>query len=92
MNTAKKISLSDASRNFSDFINRVAYRGERFVLVKGSKVMAELVPSISGRKLGELPEIFATLPRLDPSDNFGADLEQIRDEQNSGELRDPWAI
>ena len=91
MNTAKKISMSDASRNFSDFINRVAYKGERFVLVKGSKVMAELVPSISGRKLGDLPEIFAALPRLDPTDNFEADLAQIRNDQNAGELRDPWA-
>lgn len=39
-----KVTITNFTKNFSDFINRVAYRGERFILVKGKKTIAEINP------------------------------------------------
>jgi len=90
MNTAKKITLSEASRNFSDYINRVAYRGERFILIKGNRAVAEISPIIAGRKLSELSQIFKDVPKLDPTDDFETDAKRIRKEQNKGDIKNPW--
>jgi antitoxin (DNA-binding transcriptional repressor) of toxin-antitoxin stability system len=90
MNTIKKISVSDASRNFSDFVNRVAYRGERFLLIKGNRAVAELSPVVSGRKMVDLPEILKSLPKLEENDDFLGDLNTLRKDMNKGGLRDPW--
>ena len=86
-------SVTEVSRNFADFINRVLYRGEEFVLVRGQKPVAELRPVPHGRKLGELPELMKSLPRLAPGDvdSFARDLAEMRREMAAGEgLRDPW--
>ena len=86
-------SVTEVSRNFADFINRVLYRGEEFVLVRGRKPVAELRPVPHGRKLGELPELMKSLPRLAPgdADAFDRDLAAMRREVAAGEgLRDPW--
>ena len=86
-------SVTEVSRNFADFINRVLYRGEEFVLVRGQKPVAELRPVPRGRKLGELPELMKSLPRLATGDvdSFAQDLAEMRKEMAAGEgLRDPW--
>ena len=49
------ITVTDAVRNFADFINRVVYRREEFVLERGGRRVAQLVPVPEGRRLGELP-------------------------------------
>ena len=67
------VNITEVLRNFSDYINRVAYRGERFILVRGGKPVAELSPVPSGTRLGDLPSLLASLPdpafplRLTPS-------------------------
>jgi len=85
-------TVTEVLRNFSDYINRVVYRGERFTLLRGGKPVAELSPVPSGRKLGELPEILASLPRLSEEDaeEFAADLEQARREVKALPPEDPW--
>ena len=57
-NLKKNISVTEASRNFADYINRVVYRGESFVLIRGNKAVAEISPVVSGKCLKELSEIF----------------------------------
>ena len=46
--------------------------------------VAELRPVPSGRRLGELPELLASLPRLSPDDAsaLGEDIEAARRELN----------
>jgi hypothetical protein len=87
-----RASVTDVLRNFSDYINRVVYRRERFVLIRGGREVAELSPVPSGVRLGDLPAIMASLPRLDPEDidAFQADIDEARRELGS-EDRDPWA-
>ena len=85
-------TVTEVLRNFSDYINRVSYRGERFVLMRGGKAVAELVPApAAGRRLAELPAVLASLPRLgvDEASRFGADLEAAR--KGLAQPADPWA-
>jgi antitoxin (DNA-binding transcriptional repressor) of toxin-antitoxin stability system len=85
-------SVTEVARNFADYINRVAFRGERFVLMRGKKPMAELGPVPSGKRLGELPEILGSLPRLDPAEaeSLAADLERDRAAIRDRSPQDPW--
>lgn len=88
----KSASVTDVARNFSEYINRVAHRGERFLLTRGGKAVAELRPVPVGRKLSELPDIFASLPRLGPeeAESFGRDIDAARAEADAVPVRDPW--
>lgn len=89
-----RVSVTDAVRRFADFVNRVAYRGERFVLVRGGRDVAELRPVASGRPLRELPGLLAGLPALDPAaaGEFASDLELAREEIGPAPERDAWAF
>ena len=88
-----RISVSEAVRQFADYINRVAYRGERFTLIRGNKPVAELSPVISGRRLGDLPSLLASLPPLSDADarSLDEDLARARSELSNAPLNDPWA-
>jgi hypothetical protein len=90
---AKSLTVTEAVRHFSDYINRVAYRHETFVLCKGKKTVAELRPVPCGRRLGDLPAILRSLPHLSESDTvaFAEDIGSARVELNTKETRDPWA-
>jgi antitoxin (DNA-binding transcriptional repressor) of toxin-antitoxin stability system len=86
-------SVTEVARHFSDYINRVAFRGEHFTLMRGNKPVAELRPVPTGRRLGELPELVASLPRLSIEDatSLGDDLEAARRHLAELPLHDPWA-
>ncbi len=74
------LSVTEMVRGFSDYVNRVAYRRERFILVRGRKPVAELRPVPVGRTLGELAEVLQALPALSEAEaaDFAADIEQAR--------------
>lgn len=86
-------SVTDVIRNFSEYINRVAYRGERFVLVRGGRPVAELSPVPAGNRLGDLPSLLDSLPRLtqDEARAFGEEIDRARTELGGHGLDDPWA-
>lgn len=88
----RRLVVSEAVRNFADYINRVAYRGESFTLVRGNKPVAELSPVISGRRLRDLPFLLDSLPPLCDTDarRFAADLATARSALSKTKLRDPW--
>lgn len=87
-----RLSVTEMVRGFSDYVNRVAYRRERFILLKGRKPVAELRPLASGRLLGELEEVLRSLPALSASETaeFEADIEDARARLAREEPRDPW--
>jgi antitoxin (DNA-binding transcriptional repressor) of toxin-antitoxin stability system len=88
---AKTISVTEVLRNFADYINRVAYRGERFVLMRGGRPVAELSPVPTGTRLGELPSLLASLPRLrqDDADALSLEVEAARRDLEAPP-EDPW--
>lgn len=85
-------TVTDVIRNFADYINRVAYRGEHFVLVRGGRPVAELSPVPTGTRLGDLPALLDGLPRLDEgdADTFADDVARSRAQLQDRELEDPW--
>ncbi len=88
----ERLSVTRLVRNFAEYINRVAYRGERFLVVRGKKPVAELGPVPAGRRLGELPDVLASLPHLSEADAVGLaeDLRKAREELSQAPARDPW--
>ena len=87
------VTATEVSRRLADYLNRVAYREEEFVIERGGRPLAQLCPVPRGVRLRELPELFAKLPELAPGDaeRFARDLDQMRQvsEQTEG-MRDPW--
>jgi len=92
--SVKTLTVTDATRHFSDYINRVAYRSERFILRKGRRLMAELRPLAEERLLGELPDIISALPRLSEREtaDFAEDLRRNRKKAAHERMRNPWAF
>lgn len=88
----RPVSITEVSRHFSDYLNRVAYKGEYFILLRGKKVLAELRPAPKGRRLGELPDLLKSLPRLSKLEAHGflKDLSGARATLAKRKLRDPW--
>lgn len=78
----KTLTVTEAVRHFSDYVSRVAYRRESFVLRRGRKAMAELRPVPSARRLGDLPAILKALPRLSKRE-AKAFLEDVREARRS---------
>ena len=68
------ISVTEASRNFSDVINRVYYQGQTYLLTRGGVVVAQLTGSNKTLSAKELLNRWQDRPRLDPED--AADWEQ----------------
>jgi hypothetical protein len=91
--TTTVLTVTEIARHFSDYVNRVVYRREAFVLRRGRKAVAELRPVPAGRRLGDLPKILASLPRLSEADaeSFAKDITRSRDALRREKLRDPWA-
>ncbi len=89
----QRVSITEVSRHLSDYLNRVAYEGAHFVLVRGKKPLAELRPLPRGRCLGELPGLLHALPRLSQheADRFGQDVESVRRKLRKQRVRSRWA-
>jgi len=86
------VTVTETVRNFSEYINRIVYKHESFILVKGKKPVAELKPLPLGRTLADLPHIILSLPSLTKSeaDSFSRDIVKARQLQQKINLRDPW--
>lgn len=89
---AETRTVTEVARHFAEYVNRVAYRRESFVLVRGKKAVAELRPLPAGKRLSELPQLFASLPRLpdDEASSFAVDLDSAREELGRLQVRDAW--
>ena len=79
------ISSTEAVRNFSELLNNIKYRGDRYTVIRGGKPAASLVPveptSICAT-LADLRKIVQTLPHLDISDaTFETDVMAVANSQ-----------
>jgi antitoxin (DNA-binding transcriptional repressor) of toxin-antitoxin stability system len=83
------VSVTDVNRHFSDYLNRAAYGGESFVLIRGGKPVAELRPFARPKTVSDLPGIFASMPGLSDAEmkNFASDIKKAR--KNKME-KSPW--
>ncbi len=90
---SQMLTVTEIARHFADYLNRVVYRGECFVLVRGNKPIAELRPLPAGKRLAELPELLASLPHLSDTEaaQFADDLAAAQKVLARSEVQDPWA-
>jgi antitoxin (DNA-binding transcriptional repressor) of toxin-antitoxin stability system len=76
----ERINVTQAARNLSELLNKVAYQGASFELERGKKVIARLMPArtASPMKAKDLNDFFAKLPPLgDDAEGFSRDLEEL---------------
>ncbi len=90
----KTIKATDAVRTFSELLNSVKYKGDRFTIVRGGKPAASIGPVESGaskRTLGELRVIIKNLPSLGgDAEQFAHDVEEAIREQPSMPEKASW--
>ncbi len=90
-----KLSVTEGSRNFSDLVNRIVYRGETAVLTRGGRDVARLIPvrplSTTGQELAK--KIHSRRKRLnaDEAQSLHDDLKKMRALGNRPDERDAWA-
>lgn len=85
-------SVTRVARHFSDYINRVSLKGERVVLTRGGRPVAELRPVPAGKQLADLVRLLSSMPHLgrEAAEGFGRDLDVARAELGRLPLQDPW--
>ena len=89
-----ELSVTEAVRSFSEYISRVLYRNERFILRKGRRAVTELRPVPRGSRLGDLPGLLRALPHRPPAEAaaFGEEIESARSSLADETSDDPWAF
>ena len=79
-----RLSVTEASRGFSDLINKVRYLGETATLYKAGKAVACVVPIAPVCTGADLLRNWSEIPHLDP-----ADAELMEEEINSAREKLP---
>ena len=84
----RRLSATEAARGFSELLNRVRYRGERFVIERGGVAIGELRPAAPVRFTGaDLLALLRSLPTVD--EQFFDDVEAVA--RNQPRLPEsPW--
>jgi antitoxin (DNA-binding transcriptional repressor) of toxin-antitoxin stability system len=90
----KRISATQAVRDFSEVLNTIKFKGTHYVIERSGKAIACMKPideDTNLAKLGELKRMLKMLPSLDEElDSFAADLEDIRKDQPSLPMGEIW--
>jgi len=87
----EQVNVTQAARQLSDLLNRVAYQGASFELTRGGRSIARLVPAGPPKrvKVSELNDIFARIPKLgDDAEAFERDIADVQSSLVPD--RDPW--
>jgi len=77
----KRITATKVVRDFSELLNTIKFRGDRYIIERSGKPVAWMTPIQEARKtrtLKELKSLLEELPRLDDElDAFAKDVEDI---------------
>ncbi len=86
-----RISATEASRKFSEILNRAKYQGESFLVERNGEPVAEIRPAAGGGTLtgAELLERLRNTPL--PDDRFVEDMRDVMAEGRRELPRDRWA-
>jgi prevent-host-death family protein len=69
-----EVSATDAARNFSDILDAVEHRGERFTIVRRGKVVAQIDPVRAGKGA----DVKALLRRSRRDPDLARDIASVR--------------
>ena len=82
-----EITATEAARNLGECLARIRHTGDRFILTKNRRPVAELGP-VSGSRGITLLELWAAMRETKPDDGFAADLERINEADSA--MENPW--
>lgn len=90
MMASNVISATEATRHFSDLLNKVKYQGESFDIKRGREVVARIVPVQPSMPAKRFKEFLKALPALDEEDreDFLKTIEQTREAMK--DMRNVW--
>lgn len=71
----RRISATEAAREFSDIINRVRYRGDEFIVERGGEPVCRISPVAPTH--ATLADLIEVLKKFPPDEEFADDLEDI---------------
>ena len=78
----KAITSTEASRRFSELLDRVRYKHEAFLVVRRGEAIARIGPATTPERSVSLAELVQSLGRLRTGDAaFADDLDAIQREQ-----------
>lgn len=83
-----RISATEASRNFSEILNRTRYGGESFVVERNGEPVAEIRPAPKRSTVADLIDFLENTPLPDP--DFRRDMQEIIAQRKWDYPRDPW--
>ena len=76
----KRVTATEAAREFSDLLNRVYYAGERLVVVRNGREVAQIGPVESSQPT-TFRELLHVMDRLGwPDEDLAADVTTAREE------------
>lgn len=94
---ASRVPVAEVERYFGAYVERVAVEGERFVLTRDGRPVAEIRP-VDAREarrpmIADLPALLASLPHgsEDDMDPFAGDLEAIAADRPRKSLEELFA-
>ena len=86
--STRRLSATEAARNFSELLNRIRYRGESFIIERSGTPVCELRPVAAKRFTGEdLSSLLQSLPAVD--EDFLAAVEEVGRNQPRAQ-ESPW--
>ncbi|HXA13661.1 MAG TPA: hypothetical protein VNW23_00915 [Opitutaceae bacterium] len=87
----KTVTVTEASRNFSDLVSRVHYQGESTLLIKGGRPMVKMTAAKRAKTGRHLAALWPAIPHLSKKDaeSFGREIEAAR--RNLPALKSKWA-
>lgn len=89
---SRSVTATELARNLAEYLNRVAYRGESFVVQRGSRAVAELRPVPSGIRGADFLARYRSLPHLTPTEAaaLAQDIDAARKELGQIPVGSPW--
>ena len=84
------ITATEATRHFSDLLNRVYYQKQSFDIKRGREIIAKLIPIKPVLLASEFENFLKNLPKLEKEDkeDFEKIIHAIRDDLH--ETRNLW--
>jgi prevent-host-death family protein len=72
-----RVTATEAARKFSEILNRVAYKGESFVVERSGRPVCQILPAPAGKRCtaADFIKMIKTAPR--PDDQYFDDVEEI---------------
>ena len=90
----KRISATQAVRDFSEVLNTIKFKGVHYIIERGGKPIASMKSideKIDPMTLGQLKALLKKLPRLEEElDAFASDLEELSRNQPLMSTGDLW--